>query len=395
MVLLINRRGTLETLRFEDLPPGKNIGVDFDEKLEQSSFADVVEACGVALDSSSRAALKSVSRHAAAELEAWRRNAGPKPEVAWLQDFVKLFLAVQQRRYADAAPPTHQLPIPLFQRLAKFYVAISEKNKAKEVLPGNWAEYGESAEFFVLNRPMPTLVPPPLGDLKLSDANFQRLLEKRRSDFRSESEELSNAGRSYANSGADRVDQFLNQTRAALLDPAQQGGLPFRSSLIAENEARTVMLSELRKRLANAADADWPIIAYATLGPLCIESLRREAADLLQQLGNRSPYLGWRGGELCYVASRVSKFPGREMPRLNEVIRKNGYFLPKDAPELFRWALLKIPPILEETKQGGPTLDPLPLFSGSPLVELQALQAVEKKVEKPEGQDAQPGGKKP
>jgi hypothetical protein len=351
--------------------------------MEQSSFADVVEACGVVLDNSSRAALTSVSRHAAADLEAWRRNAGAKPDTAWLQDFLKLFLAVQQRRYAEAAVPAHQLPIPFFQRLARFYVAIAEKNKAREVLPANWAEYGESAEFFVLNRPMPAFVPAPLGEVKFSDPNFQRLLEKRRADYHAENAELSNAARTYLNAGSDRMEQFLNQAKAALLDPANQGGWPFRSSLIVEGEARLVMLAELRKRLANAADADWPIVAYATLGPLCVETLRREAADLLQQLGKRSPFLGWTGGELCYTASRASKFPGRELPSIHSVVRKNDYFLPKGAPEIFRWALLKIPPILEENKQGGPTLDPLPLFSGSPLVELQALQTVEKKEAKP------------
>src|SRR5204863_6505015 len=133
--------------------------------------------------------------------------------------------------------------IAFFNRLNQFYLTFAEKNKDHEISPEQWKEYGESVEFFILNRPMPDFHPPELGNIKLTDQKFQRLLEKLRVGDRRDEAELASAARGYVITGAEGTERFLNQTRAALLDKQNQGGWPYRSSLIHPVESRQVMLN--------------------------------------------------------------------------------------------------------------------------------------------------------
>ena len=378
MTLLINRQGDLSWIRLHDLPPGRQLGIQFDTDMEQDRFLDRTETLGVAVSEDNiRAALALLPARAAAELQLWsdRRKASAQDESAWLKDFIALYSALQRRQYSDARAPVRQPPIPYFQRLEKFYLGLAALNQPREV-PPDLNKSGEVPEFYVLALPTP-YYNPPLGDLKFSDRRFQILLARDYANENRPDPEIAAAAQKYAASGADGLNRYLDQVKAAILDPDNQGGLPFHSDLVGQSVSIRLLLQGLTDRMKDPNAPDWALNAYAKI---VLDFLNNgsgpsdEAGTLLERLGKQSPYLARTAAGGALHAFGFIR-PSRLKP-IKTAVNNNGDFLGPNAPQSYRWALKELAPAANSSGEVGsdPLPDPYALLTRAPYAELVVLK---------------------
>jgi hypothetical protein len=379
MTLLVNRDGDFEKIKISGLKPGRDIGAQIDHYFGRGRFGNTADALGLALDGSTGNMMQFTCAQAAASLEQWMLEAGDK-DTAWLKDFIALTYDVQKSRFASARIPTHEPPVAFFKRLEKFLLSVVERNKTREQ-PPDWKALGESAEYFVLNYPIPGFASPPLGTLKLSDKRFQSLLEKRTSP--APHNELRASAEVYTRGGDTAMERALNYAKAALIDPQDYDMWAYASPIVWDPKARQFLLAELNSRRANTDDPDWPLIAYASVGPLVLDMKRKEAAEIVSQLGKQSPYLGWRAIQTFLDAAHDSKSREKGLEFIEKAANDNDYFMGSGASQMLRWALQKMPPIVAWTGEVHATNDPTRLLLGAPYSELLALTGSASKAQLP------------
>jgi hypothetical protein len=380
MTLLINRKGDLLSVKLHDLQPGRDLGLQYDTNQEQIRFLDVAENAGISLaDDKVRASLQLLPAHAAAALDACSKS--KKSQVAadnaWLQEFINLYTSVQTRHYSNATAPAHKPPVPYFERLEKFYLAIAAANKLKEVAP-SLTQSGEFPEFYVLALPVPDYLPP-LGNLKFADLRFQALLARKYANDGRDDPEIIAAAVKYASSNADGLDQYLDQVRASLLDPQNQGGWPYRSYLLEKAVSRSLMEQQLTDRMKDKNSPDWPLDAYTMVSLKLFTGDSEGAASTLDDLGKQSFYLARKAAANDFTARHLSKSNWKGLDSIKKVLQNNGNFLGPDAPELYRWALDKVDPVALSSQESNPNplADPHFLLTKAPYAELMALKGLQ------------------
>ena len=375
MTLLVNHEGDLKWVKFHDLQPGRELGIQFDTDAEKDRILAAVENLGLPLtDEKVRTSLLQLPAQAAAELDAWSKNSSASSDTAWLQDFIALFTALQTRNYAATATPSHQPPIPFFQCLEKFYVELAAENKSHEVAP-DLAKTGETPEFYALALPVPDYLPP-FGDIKFSDRRFQSLLGRKYALNDQPDSEIVTAAQKYATSGTDGLALYMDQVRAALLDPANHGNLPYDSGL-AHAVSGNLLIQSLADKMKDINGIDWPIDAYAMIALKWETGNAPDIAPLLDALGQKSPYLARLAVGGLYFARHETRNRWRLLDDTKKVLAKNNNFLGPNAPVLYQWALDNIQPqaITLGLVSGNPLPDPYYLLSGAPYAEVVALKS--------------------
>jgi hypothetical protein len=379
MTLLVNQHGDLTWVRLHDLTAGRDVGIFLDPSTEMDRFLNAAESIGLSFqDEQVRNALLLLPPHAGAALSFWAEaNKSPAPaDIAWLQDFVNLYSAVQRRKYADAKPPVHAPPIPYFARLEKFYLGLAAANTPREVAP-DLKQSGETPEFYTLALPTPDCKSP-LGDLNLTDIRFKVLLTREHDTDGRPDPEISTAAQNYAGSSAGGINQYLDQVRATLLDPDGQRGWPYRSPLIRDSLSRTLIVQQLEDRMKDKTAPDWAIDAFAMVYIDLVTGQPHPAADQIADLGKVSPWLAKRaakesfaGFPRYYVRGKMS-----HMNPIRDVLVKNTDFLGTDIPELYSWATDKVLPIAAKTQEinYNPTPAPADILIGAPYAEMMALE---------------------
>jgi len=379
MTLLVNHQGDLNWVKLHDLTAGRDVGIFLDGNMEADRFLNAAESLGVPLEGEQiRDALRILPPHAGAALSFWAEaNKAPAPaDIAWIQDFVSLYSAVQRRHYADAKAPAHAPPIPYFQRLEKFYLGLAAANQPRELAP-DLKKSGETPEFYILALPVPDSISP-LGDLNLTDLRFKTLLTREHDTGGQPDPEISNAAQHYAGSSAGGIDQYLDQVRATMLDPAGQGGWPYRSPLIRNPLSRTLIVQQLADRMKDRTSPDWVIDAFAMISVDLVTGQPQPAADAIADLGKTSPWLARRAAKESFAGFPRFYVRGK-MQRMNpikNVLAKNNDFLGDGLPELFSWAFDKVRPIADKTEEvaGNPTPEPADFLIDAPYAEMLAAE---------------------
>jgi len=288
----------------------------------------------------------------------------------------------------------HTAPVPYFQRLEKFYLGLAAANIPTET-PPDLKKSGETPEFYALALPIPDQRPP-LGDLKFTDLRFKFLLTRAYANDGKPDDEIATAAEKYAGSSADALNQYLDQIRAALLDPDNQGGWPFRSYLVSMPVSRTLMMQQLTGQMKDRNAPDWAIQAYAMIYLKLMSGDPGAAAGILEDLGKISPYLARSAGENAFLGKNY--YPGRVMAYLKpvrQVMSRNAGFM-GDVPAVYKWAtghVLRIALATQEIKNTPPA-SPVDILTSAPYAEMMALEnspafaPVKKAAPAPGGQNA-------
>jgi hypothetical protein len=375
MTLLINRKGDLHWLKYHDLQPGRSLGSGFDTDAEQDRILNAMESLGLPLtDEKVRQSLQQLPAQAAAELDQWSKQSPGTTDTAWLQEFIDLYTAVQGRHYSGVVKPAHAPPIPYFQRLENFYLTFADENKAKEVPPDLKAS-GELPEFYVLALPVPGYLSP-LGDLKFSDRRFQSLFLRKYALGDRPDSEIAMAAQKYATSGSDGLDLFIDQVCASLLDPDNQGELPYRNKLLQSPASRTLLSQALSDRIKDPGAVDWPINAYAMIALDWATGNFRDIAPLVDDLGKRSPYLARRAMGGLFFIRHAQRNRWAYLAAARNVMANSRDFLGPDVPVLYTWAISKVQPVAlsMDMADGNRLPDPYWLLTGAPYAVLVALK---------------------
>jgi hypothetical protein len=379
MTLLVNHQGDLKWVKLHDLTAGRDVGIFLDANLEMDRFLNAAESLGVVLEGDQvRAALRLLPPHAGAALSFWAAaNKTPAPaDIAWIQDFVSLYSAVQRRHYADAKAPVHAPPIPYFQRLEKFYLGYAAANQPREIAP-DLKKSGETPEFYTLALPVPDYIAP-LGDLNLTDLRFKTLLTREHDTNGQADPEISTAAQTYASNSAGGIDQYLDQVRATMLDPDGQGGWPYRSPMIRDSLSRTLIVQQLADRMKDRTSPDWVIDAFAMVYIDLVNGQPQPAADAIADLGKTSPWLARRAAKESFAGFPRFYVRGKmaHMNPIRDVLAKNNDFLGDGVPELYSWATDKVRPLADKTEElwGDPTPAPSDVLVGAPYAVMLAVE---------------------
>jgi len=396
MTLLINREGDLQWIKLHDLAPGRQIGIKWNDEQEQDRFLNEIESLGLPIpDDRIIPALRLLPASAAAALDLWAhaKPSSALEDTAWLQDFISLYITVQSRRYADAAPTAHQPPIPYFQRLEKFYLSLAAANLPKEA-PPDVARTGETPEYYTLALPVP-FFRPQLGDLHFSDLRFNTLLTKVYAmQYRPDSDlvnarresrwdgggalqvdaEIQAAAAEYASSKGDGLARYLNEIKAGLLDAGDFDERAYTSDMVQQQVSRTLLSQQLDGLLKNQADPNWPLNAYAMIALDTLNGDRDDALKLIEALAQRSPSLAANAANRA-VHHHMLRGGFRELRREMD---KNGGFLPPDYPEVYRWATDAVGPLALACSEIAKPVDqdPYEILIVAPYAELSALKGV-------------------
>lgn len=212
--------------------------------------------------------------------------------IGWLRDLMALYVRLANQEWEQAATlNTAPPPLPYCRRLARFYQSLAERNRHGEQ-PPDPAAHGEGLEFYVINYPYPKFIWPPMGKLAFSDPELLYYLQVwHENSFEGESKAdgwaMWQKDTSYKKEA--ELQSYLGELRAALVNPANHGGWPYRSKLIYYPEPRKLMIPQLRAGLAKKDD-DELLYAYGLVSLLVIDKQEAEVKQLLVELGKRSPY---------------------------------------------------------------------------------------------------------
>jgi hypothetical protein len=168
----------------------------------------------------------------------------------------------------------------------------------------------------------------------------------------------------------------MDQVRASLLDPDNQGELPFRNKLLQDGASRTLLLQALADRMKDPDAVDWPIDAYAMIALDWKTGNADKIAPLLADLGKRSPYLARSATAALFFFRHQTRSPWRLLAQTRYVLANNHNFLGPDVPELYTWALSKVLPVARSLQMvsANQLPDPQLLLTSAPYAELVVLK---------------------
>jgi len=266
--------------------------VDFSSVALNRRLTAAMLGAGVQPDRDAQARARLPGR-AADALSAWLK-AHPGPAPGWVDAFLAAHAAALACR--GPAPAEVAIPVPFLARLDALHRAVIARGAAGATI----AELGVEPAFAALYFPYPAVAVPEMGTMRLSDVAFQVLLARRRSDpIGSQADRQREARQMMA--GDDASDHFLGLVKAALIDPDNHGGWPFRYEPLWDAASRKPLVEALRQRHA-ASGADAPLVAFALVGPLMIDGLGDEVSALIASMRAASPYLAQRA---CVLAANA------------------------------------------------------------------------------------------
>jgi len=152
-VLRVNRGGQVRVLSVRQTQPKTGYGFEF--KPDRRRLVKLLDGIGLPVAEDSEAALAYFPARATMRLELWlAADPANRGKAGWVRDYVALYLALVNQEYANAKAPRQRSPIPLFNRLADFYLSIARRHQDGEQEP-DWKSHDESLDFYVLYYPFP------------------------------------------------------------------------------------------------------------------------------------------------------------------------------------------------------------------------------------------------
>lgn len=249
----------------------------------------------------------------------------------WVREFLKLYESLVLENWKDATQ-VKDIPIPEVQQLADFYFSIAQRNKNGEQDPDPSA-HGVDLDYFVFCYPYPYVQIPSLGDLHLSDARFQKLLELERQGRVLKRSAFSYYERNQAASSIiDKKLIFFNTIKASLINPENHAGWPYRHKDLFYNDSRKAIIQDLRLKY-NRADMDQALYAFALVGPYYRNKDLDAIFEMLEYLSVHSPYLFLRA---AYILGTLRSIPELNL-RMDAFLKNNGGIpLPRE-PKMVRY----------------------------------------------------------
>jgi len=299
---VVNRDGKILKLHLTDLKPIRRAGYNYVRQPRR--LLRLLAEHGVPMRREILAGVDLFPPRAVGLFADWvRSHPRNARSAAWLEDYLRLYIALAEQRYSDAKAPRQASPIPFFNRLSKFYLSIARRNQDAVKAP-DWRPHGESLDFYVLYYPYPKCSWPKLGELSLSDKGFQKWLSVLREAAPQTRRARRTAASTYARQEGTPVDQYVSQVKAAILHKRNHGGWPYRSSLLFPQAKRVALVKALTQRLAKD-DGDAPLYACALVGPMVLDNEAETVIDLLCFIHERSPFLALVASEIaCSAASK-------------------------------------------------------------------------------------------
>jgi len=180
--LIVSRAGEVHEIHVQDLFPSRETYLQLSG--EGPWFDQLLDRFGVDYDENLVWSLRKLNRRACFALDDWLKDPVHTQSLEWLAEFVTLYTQLVNQNWDQAKPPVNEIPIPYFEHLTRLYLSIAQRNAVEEKEPDARA-HDVSLDAFVFNYPFPRFVPAEFGQVKMTDGEFQRLLETihRRPDY--------------------------------------------------------------------------------------------------------------------------------------------------------------------------------------------------------------------
>jgi len=222
-------------------------------------------------------------------------------ERGWLEVLLDLQGAID----GGALPPDSAMPDPFLARLAAWWRTwLTADGKVPPV------EDADEAIFRATYLPWPHEPPAAFGAVTTGDAEFDRLLRTLAEDRPVIHEQAVEAAQRAVDGiagNSEREGRMIGQCVAAILDPPNHAGWPFRSHYIHRPEQRDLTLPAL-ERLAASRPELAPFCHFARLSSTVIEGDAAALEQAMAPLSEASPWLARIGvGMLCDTARHWRK----------------------------------------------------------------------------------------
>ncbi|MBN8525378.1 MAG: hypothetical protein J0M02_08590 [Planctomycetes bacterium] len=217
------------------------------------------------------------------------RTLGDAGQAAWLPNLLDLRLAADG---SLPAPMAVAMPTPYLQRVADWWWASAvAEGRAQPV------DDADEAMFRALHPAWPIAEAVEAGTIVTGDDELDRTLAAMAGPTPPSTGACTAVARRVVGSGmpgtSGDVSAYLGQCMAAILDPDNHGGWPYRSALIWEKPERQRMVAAL------IAAQETPTLAAAAaigrIGPAVIDRDAAALSDSIARLHAASPWLAQRG----------------------------------------------------------------------------------------------------
>jgi hypothetical protein len=219
---------------------------------------------------------------------------------AWLGHFAADWHAMRQG--SALAGSAAEMPVPLLADIERYWHLLAADQPQDPPSPTRWrCDAAFAAEFFPY-----TSTDLLFGAPAIADAD---LVAHVRATF--DNAEAADAERQYGMDivshldGQGPTDQFISGCAAALVSPEEQGGWPYRSSLIDAKADCAAIVAELQRRLA-AGGGDADLLRFALIGPLVTLHQDDNVRSLIKDIGAHSQYLALRARDTAREAEAFS-----------------------------------------------------------------------------------------
>jgi antitoxin component YwqK of YwqJK toxin-antitoxin module len=342
----VSRDGALLELLITGLDAALAVGVDAGPPADEPGFPALLERCGLPVAEADRPLLAVLPGRLAHALREWLDAQPEAPRAPpWLAAIARHHLAAL--RGGKLLGEAGTVPVDLLSRYDAFLHAIAVRGDGP--VP---AAAGVDRFTAALWYPYPPIAGPEFGKPALGDDDLVRRLGSLVEDPVGSLAERRLAAGEWSARGDAGAERFLGQVAAALLDPPNHGGWPFRSSDIWTADTRAPVVAELRRRIAaDAPDAD--LAGFALVGPLTMDAAADEVVATVERLRQRSPYLAWRASETVRRAAAMHHQPAVEA-RLAAALAKQPLQPPSGA--IYRYCLGRSAELVELGGLAGPGL---------------------------------------
>ena len=196
----------------------------------------------------------------------------------WVEAILNVYLHLRFEEMQQAAKMIAETklesraPTPFLKDLVTFYRRVSEGPPGWGA-PRIWERYETDLAFFVVCYPYPVRKEKGTTKSFAFDPEFQRMFDEATAGIWVDHGAIGAKAMRYAHAGAggDPVERYVGQVRAALLDPGEHGGWPYRSPVAMTNEQRTKILAGMAERLKERPE-ERVLTAFVMLCPAVVNN---------------------------------------------------------------------------------------------------------------------------
>ena len=294
--LVICRDGKVQECRITGLfqrynvyDPRPHRQLEMFRRVQRGEFLQLADELNLPLSRRERESLDYFPPRATAMLRKWvNENPSGKQNLEWLKKIVSLYVCMVNSEFDSAEPPQIQSPVEFFNRLAKFYMKIANRNRSIEKTP-DWKSSGEGIDFYSVYYPLPRTSTPEIGKVETSDPRFNRLLKALIEDPLGSITERRKVRVEYIKAGTQEdLKSFLGHVKALIL--CYDGYVPLETVSLFFQPGSYYAKPEIVKMLDEYKlnDNDKILVLF---GKLLFARHQDDVIELSNEIFSISPYL--------------------------------------------------------------------------------------------------------